>query len=379
MRSRGTRGDVTVVETALISSLTLVLGIIVMLAASGWAQVTAHDITEKTDIHLQSLRSLLVVEYVKYSEDGGEAFVRNISKWDIRLKVVEAGISRGGQTIHSRPLSLVLGRGESARIPIGLACVYNVDYTFWVKYVPAHLPEWGKQPLLAERNFTCPLSNVRPRCSLPASWAFLDVVDPITVPEGGFYQELPFVWVRAPVGSFQPGGQIHLKIFGRGWESSGAKEIKAPSSEMLPVLVSGHGVGPPRIIVPEGQDVYLIPSRLELGAYVRDGDALVHVSGVFVEWRPSDLVAEAVVLELGVARHPAGEVGIYSVTIRLRDCEGRTLFSDAIERTEYREEGWHYLRFKITGTGSREVEGPAIKEFKVTDIHSISVVITKVE
>ncbi|MCX8193474.1 MAG: hypothetical protein N3G77_06670 [Nitrososphaeria archaeon] len=370
MRLRRAESGITIVEAVIVSSLTIVLGIVLMLTASGWAQIMIHDMTSVTDRHVQSFRSLLVVENINYTESVKEAIIRNVSEWDIELTIVEAGVSRKDIVISRLSPFITLRKNESASIPIVVDCKRGDTYTFWVKYIPTQSIGKGFTVLDTVRNFTCPISIVSSRCSLPGRWAFVDVVDPITTLSGFFSQTYPYIWIRALKSSTTGREVLNLHIHSQEGVFSESTEIKLLDSEQTPVRISNIDIKPPYNITLEGSSVFFLPTRIEFSTYVEGDKTKIHVSGMNILWRPEDLIAEGIIIELGIFDPGDYTERNINVGVNVKDCNGRSLFSEIVEYKYTSEVGnkgdWDSIYVEFTD------------EFKITDIYHVETTISKI-
>lgn len=355
-KARAIRG-ITVVEAAFISSITVLLGFVLIFLASGWAQISMHDLAQKTNEHIQSFRSLLVVELVKYSESGVEIKVRNVSKWNASLKIVEVEVLRDGEIMSQLPENVVLAKDEAASLPIPVDCKRGRALTTRIKYMPLALSERGLPPLVLEFNFTCPISTIPVACNIPEEWAIIDLIDPVTRLSGELSKEYPFIWIRAPLGSMKGDKSVSVLMRGREGGYAGNFFMRFPSAEQMAIRISGENLRPPYTIVLESSSITLIPRNFMLGALVEDNEAKAHVSGVTILWRPEDKIAEGAIVELGVLAP-----GDYVIRINLKDCHGDELLALRKYYSSTGERGtWDFLYVRFT------------EEIKITDIYSVEV------
>ena len=363
MRSAKARKGITIVEAAFISAITTLLGFVLIFLASGWAQVSLHDITRKTDEYVQSFRALLAVELINYTEAGAEIRVRNVSKWDISLTIVGIDVLKDGEVIDSFYENISLAKNDDAKFPIPVDCKRGESLAFRIKYAPTAFLERALPPLVIEANFTCPISIIPNRCSLPEKWTLIDVIDLITTPSGEISQTYPYIWVKAPLSSTIGEERLNIHVYGREGSSSKSFLIGVPSTERIPLKISGEDVKPPYDIVLEAAGLYYIPNSFRLGGFVdENGVVEIHVSGITLLWSPEDKVAEGVIVELG-----ATGPGSYIIKVNIEDCKGDVLLTREIPYS-YKDikSGWDFIYVGFA------------REFKATDIYRIETSIVKV-
>lgn len=359
---RKSRNGITIVEAVVISAITVTLGFALLFIASGWAQVFMLDLTEKTDEYVQSFRSLLLVENINYTESKREVIVRNVSKWDISLTIKEIEILENGMVIKRIHEHVTLERSEYANLPLPVDCEHGKDLTIRIKYIPTALFEKSYPIFVTERNFTCPISKISTICELPSRWVFVDVVDPVTSPSGEFSEIYPIVWVRAPLSSSTGEEYLELNIRGEVGDSSGSSLIEFPSLEKIPIKIWNRELRPPYDIILE--DIFF-PKKFEFGGFVEDNEVRIHVSGITLIWRLEDMIIEGLIIELGIL-----DFGRYSMFLAFRDCNGGSLFS-YVTSLDYTGNlvdngGWDFIYVDIT------------REFKITDIYSLELSISKI-
>lgn len=348
-------------EATVIASITILLGLALMFISFGWSQVFVYDLGKKTDEHVQSFRSLLVIESINYTETSKEIIIRNVSKWRISLTTIEVEILRNNELtsrVHER---VDLAKDESAHLPIPVACVRGENLTIRVKYIPTALLEKGFPILVAEQNFTCPISTVSAKCNLPSKWALIDVVDPVTTPSGDLSQIYPIIWIRSPLGSIVDEETIVLHIQGREGASSGGSLVSIPSTEQVPIRISDNDVKPPYKITFESRNVFLIPRSFDLGAFIEEDKAKIHVSGVSLVWRRSDMVAEALIIELGISK--PGDYKI-KIILEIEDCNAETSYFE-YDYTTKSGVNWDFVYVELQ------------EDFKVTDIYALRTIIVE--
>lgn len=346
---------ITVVEATFISSITILLGLVLIFLASGWAQASMHDLTKETDKHVQSFRSLLAVELINYTEAGGEIRLRNVSKWNISLMIKEIEVLKDGEVIGQFPENAFIAKNEVTSLPIPIDCKRGESLTLRIKYVPAALSERNLPPLVIEVNSTCLISTVPLTCSLPERWAFIDVIDPITTLSGELSKAYPFTWIRVPLSPATGDENLNINVHGREGASSDSFHIKVPNAEQLPLRISSKDIEPPYNITLEGTDLFYIPRNVRLGGLVDGDEVKVHVSGITLLWRPEDRIVEGIIIELGVLNP-----GSYIIKLSLENCNGDDLLAlEMLYSCSGNEGGWDFIYMEF------------IKEVKLTDIHSI--------
>lgn len=361
MKKAKARRGITVVEAAFISSVTVILGLVLVFLASGWAQVFMHDLGQKTDEHVQSFRSLLVAEAIKYAESGVEIRLRNVSKWNISLTIMEMEVLKDNKLIGRFPEDIVMWKDEAASLPVPVDCERGRNMTARIKYAPTALSGKGLQPLVIEVNFTCPISNVPHTCNLPEEWALIDVVDLITTPSGEISQRYPFIWIRAPLSSAAGDKSISVQIHGQEGGFLGSFPMRLPSANQIPLKISGEGIRPPYSIVLDGPSYTPIPRNFVFGAFIEKDEIEAHVSGMILLWRPEDKIAEGLIIELG-----ALAPGDYTLRVKVEDCNGVDLLTlEKIYNPTSDGRVWDLIYVKFS------------KELKVTDIYSIKMSIIR--
>lgn len=351
MKTRRSRTGITAVEAAFISSITILLGFVLIFLASGWAQISLNDLTKKADEHIQSFRSLLAIEAIRYTESDVEIRLRNISKWNISLTIMEIEALMDGKVVGKFSKNVSLARGEATSLPIPADCKYGKNMIARIKYIPTALSEKDLPPLAIEFDFMCPISTIPPVCNVPEEWSFIDIMNPITTLSGEISQEYSYIWIRTPLSSMSGDRDIKVQIYGQEGSYSGSSTIRFPSAEQTPLKISGEGVKPPYNITFTGS--YYIPRSFLLGALVEEKEVKAHVSGITILWRPEDKIAEGLIIELGVFAP-----GDYVLRVSIEDCHGYELLT--LEKPfSYEKRGWILLHIEFT------------EEFKVTDMYTI--------
>jgi len=363
LRSVRARKGITIVEATFISAITILLGFVLISLASGWAQVSIHDLTRKTDEYVQSFRALLAVELINYTEAGAEIRVRNVSKWDISLSIVGIDVLKNDKVIGSFHANISLAKNDDAKFLIPVDCRRGESLAFRIKYASTAFLERALFPLVIEVNSTCPISIIPKRCDLPEKWALIDVIDLITTPSGEISQTYPYIWVRAPLSSTIGEESLNIHVYGHEGFSSKSFLIGVPSTERIPLKISGEDMKPPYDIVLEGAGLSYIPNSFRLGGFVdENGVVEIHVSGITLLWGPEDKVAEGVIIELGVTGP-----GNYIIKVNIEDCNGDDLLTrDMPYSYTDTKSGWDFVYVKFVG------------ELKVTDIYWIETSIVKV-
>lgn len=352
---------ITAVEAVFISSVTILLGLALIFLASEWAQISIYDLTQKTNEYVQSFRSLLVAEVIKYTESGGEVRLRNVSKWNISLTVTEIEALRDDGVVGRLRKNVLLAKDEATSLPLPVECKRGRNIVTRIKYIPTALSERNLPPLTIEVNFTCPISTVPTMCSFPEGWALIDVVDLITTLSGELSQVYPFIWIRAPLSSIEGDESINVEVRGQEGSYSGSFPIRLPGAERIPLKISNEGIKPPYNITLKGPSYTPIPRDFTLGAFVEEDEVKAHISGITLLWRPEDKIAEGLLIEMGVFAP-----GNYTIKVSVEDCNGNDLLTLMKFYSYTGDRGvWDFLYVEFK------------EELKVTDIYSIRTLITK--
>lgn len=367
------RSGLTVVEVAIIASITLSLGIILMLFAAGWAQGSLLDLTRETDVNVEALRSALVIESMSYDSEAGEVnlTVRNVSKHDISLTAYRLELrSLENDTVYaSMSLGLNLSQGEVAEIDdaptcwdamspqLADDCLQTKQLVYRVYYIPTHLLDEGRLTsrtiLYVDLSFVNPfLVSPPPVCPLPENWVIVDILDPVTNIESGKIH--PFsgkgkIWVRLPLAS--ESATIDLDIYveevresGHPKSGSGSETVDIPSQDEYEVYGDYDSLGAPFRIRLSSDSYQVIPEEwVFAGRLTNPNNAKVHVSGIVLFWETEDRTINNVMLEMG-----ADSQGDYRVIVRFKDCTG------AVVATASREV--HFLPGTSTANIFLEIE-----------------------
>ncbi|MCX7796954.1 MAG: hypothetical protein N2380_10635 [bacterium] len=328
----------TVVEVAVIASLTLILGLFLMGISAGLFFNTTLDLTEETDRNIQLLRGILFIENVKYSEINGEEYaylyLRNIAKQYIDLTVVrvELIISRNNTLYDSIPdtptgfgnlTKLKTGEKKIIESPICPSCMKGEVLIYRVWYISSDMYN-VENPLMSindmlyvEAKIAKPIgAEMSLKCPLPRdNWVIVDYVDPVTGAMFGRISSLdPVISIRPSLASTQANDvsfTITVREIEGAGSGSGSATLNIPTIRLERIRgVYGGLQTPMKIFV--YSDWNIIQKEWVLGGIPEK----IHVSSVFLQWSRVDRTLEGIMLELGY-----GEVGSYTVTIILKDCE----------------------------------------------------------
>lgn len=330
-RSSAKKKGLTVVEVAIVASITLLLGIFLMGMSAGLFFNTTLDLTNETDRNIQLLRGLLLIEAINYTETNGVEYatiiVRNIAKQPIDLTVTRIELlSKENVMYGSRPSAgygnltkLSIGESASLEAPTCPQCLKGDILIYRVWYISSASYN-EEQPLLSlndmlfvESRIVKPVGPVPPpRCPLPRDWVLLDKVDPVTDVELGEMHSLNRVYIRPIFASESADLDIFVRIrevIG-GKQGEGSRTIRVPTHSDVSIPGQYAGIQVPFIIT-VSSDWPITPST-----WFFDGiPNKIHVSGIFLQWYERDRNVYSVMIELG-----AGSRGNYSVSIVLRDC-----------------------------------------------------------
>lgn len=351
---------ITIIEVTVVATITILLGLALMYVTSGWVQSSMLDLTRETDEYIQSFRSLLVIENINYTEKGATIFVRNVSKWNISLTILEIQLLRGRNLVGTTSPATIIVKDKSANLPAPICenCKYGETLTYKIKYIPTALAEMRHPILIAERNFTNPFSILYGHCELQDEWILIDMINPVTTLSGEFSQTYPIIWIRAPLSS-APGKQsLSIGVYGQGISTSGSAAIDFPSLRQQFLYIPHEEVKPPYNITLETSEANVVPVKWVFDGLVEDEEVKIHVSGIFLLWRPEDKVVVAIILELAVK-----EQGDYYISIKLSDCNNIPLF---IKGFSYTGAGWSSEYIKVSG------------EFKITDVYQVETSISRI-
>jgi len=114
---RGTRRGNLTIGLAILASVIVALGLVLMYVSISWMQAYGVDVAEEFDKHLQLMRMALIIEAVNYSDTKAIIYLRNISKYNVSISIckVELISLDKSMVVNSTPVE---GFKELARLEI---------------------------------------------------------------------------------------------------------------------------------------------------------------------------------------------------------------------------------------------------------------------
>jgi len=333
LRAGNRRGLSNLISEALLASLTVILGIVVLTVSAGWFNTATADATKDTNenILIINTSNMLKIEHVNYTLEEQRVIVRNIAKVPVvvtRLELRRENGALAGEIPDSAFFSKLatLEKGDTAEfdIPLCTSCNYNEELTLMIWFVAAALFDEenplnsADEMMFVETKFLNPVGEVVERCPLPDSdWLLIDVVDPVTFTDSGAILPPPWnvVRIRAPVASSSTTTSLHVTVSGSSQGSGHASKL-VPSSQLISVEGGFSGITPPMeiTVAASGYEV------LQRTWYLDMLDDKIHVSGVTLSWTGVDRILTGIAIQLGVA-----VPGEYRVSVQLYDCKGKLL------------------------------------------------------
>jgi hypothetical protein len=380
------------VSTAVLASVTVALGILLMAVSFNWFGASATDLTQKTDraIHLVRTSGMLVFEMVKYplAVEERSVTLRNVAKVDlcvVRLELIRADGSIGGQ--YPTPPQRWLRCGGAGgfnpippkgsltitgdRLPSCPDCFFAERVKLRVWYIALNVYDQDNPEVSAdEMQFVETLiiypGLASPEACVPPEGApsvFLASMDPLTRasdPPGEIPSDRPdklYVSFRhaKPLTSTP---QTFTFAF-TGSDSSGSLtgDLRVDISSEQRVSGPMASIRAPFTVTASSGTYTVIPNTFYFGAYNDPSAGLIHVSGIglitqFRTWIGSDPIVTTVVVEL--AKQNFDAVATVPIRIRLIDCNGNVL-ADVGPRTVTVPAGVEFDRFFVDLPSSQPV------------------------
>ncbi|MEM2232334.1 MAG: hypothetical protein QXP81_02200 [Nitrososphaerota archaeon] len=364
-RSSPSSGVSPAVSTAILASVTVAIGILLMAVSFNWFGASATDLTQKTDrsIHLVRTSGMLVFEMVKYPLDVDKRNVRlrNIATVDlcvVRLELIREDGSIGGQYPSPPQRWLACGRAggldpippkgsldlPGTKLPGCPTCFFGERTKLRVWYIARNLydqnnPEVSADEMQFVETVIIYPGLVNPEVCVPPEGTpavFLASVDPVTNADNGEIRpqrsDKLYVSFRHASPSVSTPQSFTFVLADR--DSSGVitSDLRIDTSAEQPVRVT-----PPEslgsIIAPFSVDVSsptytVIPNRFYFGSYNHPSAGVVHVSGVrlitqFFAWVGEEPIVTTVMIEL--AKKEYDVPATVPLRLKLIDCNNNVL------------------------------------------------------
>lgn len=310
--SAGRLGVSPVVATAILASVTLFLGVLLMTLGAGWFSVSATELNQQANREIQLIRSsgLLVFEMVRYAADPNNrnATVRNVSELELcvtRIELIREDGSLSGSWPRPptrwlrcdppdlrplRPRQNLTLSGRDQTLPGCPNCRAGERVKLRVWYVPRSLydrnnPENSADEMrFVETLIVFPGNRTVGRCTLNLGNRFvvLSSIDPITYNFNGSFLRPPndrlFLGFSHPTPPPQTGQPFPFKVGLYGRENIrtlyGDLRIDLPYEQPLS---GAHGMSTPFLAEVSGHEYRPVPWMFY---FDRTADGLLHVSDI---------------------------------------------------------------------------------------------------
>lgn len=360
-RSSRSSGVSPAVSTAILASVTIALGILLMAISFNWFGASASDLTQKTDrsIHLVRTSGMLVFEMVKYPLDVEKRNItlRNVARVDlcvVRLELIREDGSIGGQNPSPPQRWLTCGRAgglnpvppeghitlTGTQLPSCPACFFGERTKLRVWYIARNLynqddPEVSADEMQFVETVIIYPGLVNPEVCIPPEGTpavFLASIDPITNVDNGEIRPqrtdklyVSFKHANPRVSTGQP---FTFKLTGYSGSGILDADLRVDTSAEQAVRGSMDSITPPFQIEVSSPTYTVIPNAFYLGSYDHPTAGLVHVSGIglitqYIAWIGEEPVVTTVVVELAKSEYDVPAT--VPLKIQLIDCNNAVL------------------------------------------------------
>ena len=324
-RERFDGGLSTVIGAAILTVITVILGVLLFGIAMGWLSATSNESTSEVGQEVLKIQSyqMLSIEYINYTVETHLVNVRNLAKIPLTITRIELWGENG--LIDSIPNPgytniTKLQRSESAtlEIPYCSDCELGENLLLRIWYIASalyreNIVESIDEMTFIETSFINNIGTIASECPLPETYLVIDVVDPITLVDSGEILPEPFniVYIRSPLTNMLGTADFQVNVEGANGMGVGYSSYSIPSNNLIRVQGNYEGIRGPLNITISSHGYGVLPRGWSLG-YL---EGRVHVSGVRIIWSGADKLVRHVEVQLGFA-----QPGTYRVSIELLDC-----------------------------------------------------------